>query len=216
MTRGMAMFLTLFVLAFALLASWYSGQRTDYFPVQLETTDGDCVRSDGHVERQPVMYDGEAEWYSGALSGLHEPSLYRRPTATPRSIRFTWLRSFHDPVVIRIDAMPDGRQRLTAKQGSAVAVSGARPGTAQSREQVRLLTPSEAGALEEVLAKNQLFTLPPSGCSLGVDGAVWLVEANDPSRGYHYRKRQSPDTGPERMLGLHLLGLTGWNVDPIY
>lgn len=57
---------------------------------------------------------------------------------------------------------------------------------------------------------------PPSGCRGGVDGAEWILEGHDPSRGYQYRKRWAPEDGMEHDLGLFLLGLTGWDVEPVY
>lgn len=215
MTRGMAMVLTLLVLGLAVFTGWYSNRRTDYFPRSLQTTFVECELAPGVVERQPVQDDFEADWFSGELADFGEPSLYRRPTSTPRSIRFTWLRSFHDPVVIRVDAATDGRQKMTAKQHPAgMGFSGATG--ARARETTRFLTPTEGAALQAMVDETGLFRSPASGCWCCLDGARWIVEGNDPQQGYRYRSRQSPEHGPERQLGLHLLALTGWNVGRIY
>ena len=216
MTRGMMMVLTLMVLGFAVFASWYSGQRTDYFPDSLQTTFAECEMAPGIVERLPAQDEFEADWFSGELSAFGEPSLYRRPSATPRSIRFTWLRSFHDPVVIRVDATGDGRQRMTAKQHPAGLGFVGGPGVSRAREVTRVLSSTETAALQTVVEQAGLFRSPASGCWCCLDGARWIVESNDPQQGYRYRSRQSPDEGFERQLGLHLLTLTGWNVGPIY
>lgn len=216
MTRGMAMVLTLVVLGFAIFAGWYSGQRTDYFPQSLQTTFGKCEPFPGIVERRQVQSDLEAEWYSGELSAFGEPSLYRRPASAPRSIRFTWLRSFHDPVVIRVDTAKDGRQVITAKQHPGGVGFGPEPGVRRNREMTRFLSPPEAAALERAVEEAGLFRSPPSGCSCCLDGAQWLVEGDDPEHGYRYRSRQSPKEGLERQIGMHLLGLTGWDVGRVY
>lgn len=216
MTRGMAMILTLLVLGFAIFAGWYSGQRADYFPASLQAAKTICESSPGDFEAQTVQTDFEDQWFSGELAAFHEPSLYRRPATAPRSIRFTWLRSFHDPIVVRIDAAPDGRQTLTAKRRPAGHGYGPTPGAGRSIELERLLTPPEATALDAAIARSGLFDAPAAGCSCCLDGAQWIIEGVDPLGGYRYRNRQSPKDGLEHALGLHLLGLTGWDVGDIY
>ena len=53
-------------------------------------------------------------------------------------------------------------------------------------------------------------------CGLrGLDGAQWLVETVD-DRGYRFDKEWSPNDGDIRRVGLALLGLTGWKIDPVY
>ena len=216
MTRGFAVVLTLLLLGFALFTAWWSTRRTDYFPTALQSVFIDCV-SPGGRDRQPVLYDFSADWYSGVLSDFEEPSLYRRPADAPRSVRFTWIRSFHDPIVVRIDTLTDGSSRLTAKQNPAGAGFGPEariPGP--PRRMMRLLNPVEEEALDRALAASRLFEVESSGCQTGVDGAQWIVEGADPIKGYRFRDVQSPQAGLERDLGLFLLGLTGWDVEPIY
>ena len=70
--------------------------------------------------------------------------------------------------------------------------------------------------LDEVVAHSELFNLPSASCAYATDGAQWIIEGADPTHGYRYRMYQSPSVGPERDLGLFLLGLTGWDVEPIY
>ncbi len=216
MTRGLAMVLTFLVLAFAMFAGWYSSQRTDYFPDSLRTASAVCEPLPGVFERRIVQRDSEDEWYSGELSAFGEPSLYRRPADTPPSIRFTWIRSFHDPVVVRVDTAADGRQTMTARRRPAGHGFGHEPGVSREVELVRQLSPAETTALQAAIDRVGLFEAPANGCSFGLDGAVWLIEAADPALGYRYRARQSPRQGLEHSLGLHLLALTGWDVGRIY
>lgn len=216
MSRGMMMVLTFLVLAFAMFAGWYSSQRTDYFPDSLRTSFCVCEPMPGVLERRVVQQYFEDEWYSGQLSAFGEPSLYRRPAATPRSIRFTWIRSFHDPVVVRIDTAADGRQTMTARRRPGGQGFGLEPGVDRDTELVRKLSVAEETALQAAIDDVGLFEAPASGCPFGVDGAEWIIEAADPRRGYRYRARQSPKEGLEYSLGLHLLALTGWDVGRIY
>ncbi len=216
MARGGAIILILLVLAFAIFAGWYSGQRRDYFPESLHSAFGDCEVTPKKKDRQQVLDPFQDEWYSGALSAFDEPSLFDRPRGALRSVRFTWLRSFHPAVVVRIDTTDDGTLRLTAKQRSDVGFDE-RGGVQQDKALSRELTPIEAAGVERMLKESGLFRSNPSGCTRGVDGARWLVEGSDPRFGYRYRNNQIPSGGGlERTVGLHLLGLTGWTFDPVY
>ena len=216
MTRGMAMLLTLLTLAFAMFAGWYSGQRTDYFPASLQTASAVCVSDLGDINEQQVLDEFEDLWLSDELSAFGEPSLYRRPSSAPPSIRLTWIRSFHDPIVVRVDTTADGRSIMTARRRPGGL--GFRPSEGIDRNQsiVRQLSAAEATALQKAIDDVGLFNAPASGCRCCVDGSLWLIEAADPQHGYRFRSRQSPKGGLERALGLHLLALTGWDPGRIY
>jgi len=210
-TRGLAVVLTLVVLAFAIFAGWHSNQLTDYFPRDLQSQTSDCEVAPGRWERQTVQDEYEVEWFRGELSALGEPSLSRLPASKASSVRFTWLRSFHDPVVVRVDTV-DGVRTLTAKQHPK-GYSGDIP---RDREVVRVLTDGEVPALDAVLEDTGQFERPSNACRCCADGAQWIVESADGRHGYRYRNIQSPRSGPERRLGLHLLGLTGWSFERVY
>ncbi len=216
MTRGFAVVLTLLVFGLALFTAWWSTRRTDYFPVGLQSVFTDCEPLPGIRHRQPVLDDFSDDWYSGVLSDFEEPSLYRRPADAPRSVRFTWIRSFHDPIVVRLDSQSGGGWRLTAKQIPGGAGFSPEPGVMRPRRLERLLATAEVEALGQALASSRLFESPSKGCQTGLDGAQWVLEGADPIQGYRFRDFQSPRSGPERDLGLFMLGLTGWDIEPIY
>jgi hypothetical protein len=212
MTRGYALVLGLLVIASALFAGWYGSTRVVYFAPALFEQSIECGFEEG--DRQPVIDRFEADWYGEALRGFDEPSLYRAsvtPGHTMRSLRFTWLRSFRDPVVVRIDQRADGSARLTAGQRA----QGRRAGSV-TRKISRLLTPEEVQELDGVLIRAALPDQPPKLCERGADGAEWIIEAVEPSTGYIYVNRWSPRDGPVREVGLHLLGLTGWQIADVY
>ncbi|HEV2082672.1 MAG TPA: hypothetical protein VGR32_09490 [Brevundimonas sp.] len=202
--RGLVVVLFLIVLAFALFAGWWSNRRTEYFPVGLADEMADCIV---HGIERPAMGPDEAEGFADALADFREPSLFRRPERAGRSVRLTYLPSLiGDDVVVRIDALPDGRQHMIAKRK-----------TSGGDEMIdRVLSPAEAANLEQVLQRTDFFSLPPSGCSPFPDGVQWILEGWSPATGYAYRQRQSPEPGVERTLGLHLAGLTGWTLEPVF
>lgn len=214
MDRGMAMLLTLLVLASALFAGWYSMRRTHYFPERLATTFPQCAGTAYEHSRWAIQDESDNEWFTGELAGFREPLLYRQPASARRSVRFLLVPDFYDPAVVRIDTLENGSLQLTAKQrpgGAGYPRGGER---LNARELTRTLRPDEAQRFEALLARVALFDLPDGGCQRGLHGEQWIVEASD--RGvYRYRQFQSPDNGVERDIGLMMLGFTGWEVEPL-
>ena len=162
------------------------------------------------------MDEFEREWYSSDLQAAREPSLFEASSGLVRSgvgvVRFTWLRSFHRPVVVRVKWTASRRPRLVATELSGKG--GYDPGVPVRRID-RPLTRAEALELRDALVRARVFALPPKNCDLGGDGAQWLLEGVD-RQGYHFVGRWSPTRGPVRDLGLSMLSLTGWRFDEIY
>ena len=190
----------------------YSGPA--YFPASLGVPTLRC-RYD-RARLQPVLSDFVRDWYSRQLAAAAEPSLYLASQA-PRpagsaTLRFTWLRSFHAPVTIRIETAGPGRHRLVAKQLSGAG--GYEPGHVE-RTIDRVLSAEEVGRLQAILARARVFALAPDPCRGGTDGSEWIFESVD-AGGYHYAAVWSPDDGPAHALGRFLMGLTGWEFSDIY
>jgi hypothetical protein len=210
MPRGGLIVLILLVLAFAIFAAWSSSRRTDYFPQHLNHAVSACEVAPGVVEQQVVLEEDVDRWLSAELADVGEPSLYRRPASTPRSVRLTWLGAFRHPVVVRVDTLRDGRQQLTALKGPAGAGFGPADDPVEPRKMIRLLTPAETAGLRVAVEEARLFSSPSSGCRRGIEEGRVVLEGADPRAGYRYRSVQSPK-GDERALGLYLLSLAGWD-----
>jgi hypothetical protein len=190
----------------------YSGPA--FFPVSLAEPTINCPWSEGRL--QPILGDFARNWYSLQLAAAAEPSLYLaaqgpRP-ADGATLRFTWLRSFHHPVTIRIETTGPGRHRLVAKQLSGAG--GYDPGHVD-RTLDRALTPDEAGRLAAMLARTRIFDLAPDPCGGGADGAQWIFEGVD-AGGYHFVDRWTPREGAANELGRFLMSLTGWEFGAVY
>jgi hypothetical protein len=206
------------VMVLALAALTQGGARAtgaDYFPKSFFEPSASCPGSSSKVV---VINEVEAGWYPRHWQAADEPSLYAQSLSPARSVartyRFTWLRSFDPPVVVRIDVGADGRMRLVAKQLSGKG--GYAPG--RIGKQVRRdLSRDEAAGIAAVLDKTHVLDLPPSGCSavIGLDGAQWIFESSE-AGSYRFVNRWSPDAGPAREAGLAFLGLTGWTFDKVY
>jgi len=183
-------------------------QTSGYFPPALFQQRVDC----GWSLRRKAKYaitEFEDAWYSKHLRAAGE-RLLSFASGSPEALRFTWLRTFHAPVIIRVEWASPSRAALTATTLSGAG--GYEPGGVADTVR-RPLTPEEIQRL--VALREAALREPPAECTMMLDGAEWIVEAAG-ADGYHYVNAQSPETGAVRDLGLALLGFTGWTVDSIY
>lgn len=166
--------------------------------------------------RQVAVDSFDDEWFSKHLKAAGEPSLYRaarRPHAAGAgALRFTWLPSFHHPVIVRIVWGPGQPPRLIATLLSGAG--GYEPGHIDKRMN-RPLTKAEMTRLRALLLRTRVLEEPPTTCTFGVDGAEWVIESVS-GAGYHLIKRWSPEKGGVHELGMALLGLTGWRFREVY
>jgi hypothetical protein len=191
--------------------------QAGYFPPAFAGQSFTCsypTKSGIRSEKGVILDDFESGWYSRPLRTASEPSLYQT-SLKPRGgqderLRFTWLRSFHPPVIVRIEM--GQAPRLIATQLSGAG--GYAPGTVEKRID-RALTSQEVANLRAVLSRTQVIAMAPRDCNRGMDGAEWIIEDVD-SRGYHFIDRWSPEKGGVHELGLFLVGLTGWQIKDVY
>ena len=201
-----------FAAALALPQASASAAPTEYeFPPKLFEATVPCP---GWGDRKvPVLNDLEVRWYSRHWRAAAEPALY--PAATQpgeATYRFTWLRSFDHPIIVRIEAAADGKMEIAATELSGAG--GYAPGRVMRRLH-RRLTDRERSRVLALVSQPELFAGPGSECDTGMDGAEWIVEARD-DQAYRFVKAWSPDAGSVHDLGLALLRLTRWELDPIY
>jgi len=214
-TRGFAVVQVLGVIALAIMTAWIATTKSMHFPMALRDQHWVCDMGQGH-RWYPSTLDADADaWYSSALRAAREPSLYLASLdaeAEPvEVVRFTWLRSFHDPIVVRVDQTTDGVTRMTATQ---MYMGLPRDGRAY-RQVARQLSAEEATAFKNLVATGGLSEALPIGCNGWLDGAEWIIERSRTGH-YAYWNRRSPDEGPVRDVGLMMLKLTGWSVEPVY
>jgi len=183
-------------------------EGTAYFPQAVREAALRCGLF-GVGARRELMSAHRAGWYTEHLVAAGEAPLFR---SSGRSLRFTWLRTFHAPVVIRLDTGADGGVTMTATELSGHG--GYEPGTVARRIE-RSLSSQEVAGLTRTLEDTAVLEQAPGECRLGLDGAQWTIESVGPE-GYRFVDRQSPGDGPVRAFGLHLIGLTGWIYDDLY
>ncbi len=142
---------------------------------------------------------GQYEWYSAQLSALGEPSLFSLAgDSTAEAYRFTWLRSFHHPIAVRLTPKPDGTGVLTVKIASGAG--GFRPGLLSQNTSLPL-TQEQTQRFRLRLQQLKFWSLPnPVNDGKGTDGSEWIIEGVRKGR-YHVVDRWTPTSGPVRELG---------------
>jgi hypothetical protein len=143
------------------------------------------------------------------LVQMNEPSLVNTRTSDNQgTYRFTWLRSFHSKVVVRlwIDA---GVRMLTVKELSREHDNQV---GRLSLDQTRALNEDEWAEFTRLFNEACVWTLPSTrGDAFATDGAWWVFEAN--SEGYYQVvARQAPESS-YRDLGLYMLKLSRLGLD---
>lgn len=184
--------------------------QSPFFPASLKTEIGECPsRSFRPAYERVVLDDYEMGWFASELRAFHEEPLLPNQHATSRTVRFNYQPSFSGPVMVRTTETEDGLVHLYAKR--MAGWSGCNSHTASCVVD-RHLTDAETKALRA--AQKGLLRRPSYGCSTGVDGSRWIVEAS--GRGdYRLWHDWMPEDGDIRELGTAMLELTGWRFERI-
>jgi len=127
-------------------------------------------------------------WYSNTLSAFEEPKLFNYK-GDDEFYRFTWLRSFHNPIVIRFQKQA-GKYVLATKE--MTDYEGYIPNKFINNT-VQYLPASKWDNLEFKLGRYYFWSIPtldPKPAPM--DGAQWILEANIKGK-YRFATRHSPD-----------------------
>lgn len=150
---------------------------------------------------------GTAEWLKTQLSDLNEACLYNDETNLNSTIyRFTWLRSFHHPIAIRIEKN-DNEIMLYWKIGKGAG--GYKPeGLKKSgKKKVNL---KEWIEFKDFLKASNFDSLPNEKYIPMTDGATWTLEKKTPEV---FKAHHSNSPSMEfRKACLYLLDLTNIKV----
>jgi hypothetical protein len=123
---------------------------------------------------------------------MNEPPLRQKPEI--EAYRFLWLRSFHHPVSVRIEA---SRGTSTVVAVELNGLGGYDPGTINRRTE-RVLSPQEWSSLQNAIRAAGFWDAPTDEPAEepDVDGAEWILEGYRAGV-YHAVNRSSP-SGPFR------------------
>jgi hypothetical protein len=119
-------------------------------------------------------------WYSKHLRAMKEEPLYSPDGEWVESYRFLWLRSFHNPVAVRI--WKCGSVRFVSVK-ELDGAGGYDPGKLKL-ERKRELTPDEWREFMRYLEDSCYWQLPTQDDTIGFDGAQWIFEGVKGGR-YH-------------------------------
>lgn len=174
-----------------LIAGGTAAQDVQYFP--------NLAFDDNQDENDFIV-----QWYTSHLKALQEPSLLEQATTGKQAYRFLWLRSFHNPISVRLNVNPDGTSLLTVKETSGRG--GYAPGHLTTNV-VKTLSKEETdwflGCVQEVKYWN-LPTREPKTDVIGTDGAQWVIEGVKDGK-YKVVDRWSPEKGAVHSLGITML-----------
>jgi hypothetical protein len=149
------------------------------------------------------------DWFSKQLAAMNEPSI---SCGKPGDVyRFTWLRTFHHPVAVRIAAQGDGAILYAVELDGA---GGYAPGKVL-RKIERTLSSSEFKDLKILFSNSQFSLMPTTEDRAGFDGSEWILEQSGKA-GYHLVVRWTPENGAVRDIGNLFLSFTGWTFEEVY
>ena len=153
------------------------------------------------LDHDQGLDDFAVNWYSKNLKAMGEPSLLELAKTRAHVYRFLWLRSFHNPVAVRLNVNEDGTSLLAVKVTNGRG--GCAPGVLVKNETRRLSKDYTQGFLDQVRQLGY-WSLPTDGNQGGCDGAEWILEAVKDGR-YKLVVRWSPERGEVRTLGLRMM-----------
>lgn len=141
-------------------------------------------------------------WYGEHLSAMGEQKLYKLKDKQGQFIfRFTWLRTFHHPICLRLEHTKDGKTVLYGKELDGAG--GYEPGSLITDRKIELTSEQYAEFKKKLDSAFFLLRSTEDRNNEGNDGAQWIFEVNDSGQ-YHVVDRWCPD-GSLRELGLWLL-----------
>lgn len=200
MVRAFALSLALSAACFAPAQGQAPPPASPYFPAEL-LTDGACG---------PTIGTFENAWYSRVLRGAGEASLLplKRSANSGQVVRFSFLPSFIEQIIIRLDVPATGPVRLTAKR---LAGDGNRKPYRISANISKTLSVAESARVRKLIAAARISQIAPKDCAAGggLDGDTWIIESVGRGQ-YHYVNRWSPPTSEVRAFGTELARLVGW------
>lgn len=146
------------------------------------------------------------EFYSKMLTVLKEPSLITESTNKEEAYRFLWLRTFDEPISLRI---------LKAESGTTIVIkksdgkSGYEPGKLVI-DTTKSLSAEEWQKFMILLENNCFWGMRSWNDNLGLDGTTWILEGVKNGR-HHLVARWSPGGGDFQQACEYLLQLSELN-----
>ena len=168
----------------------------------------------GVFSEYPDLSDFRSRWYAKHLRAMSEPSMLE--AAKDKSVegyRFLWLRTFRQPIAIRMTIRPDGSAQLTGIE--MTGKGGYDPGIVATTQIVEI-SQDQIHQFRSLLDTTEYWSMPTVDVRLHEerirDGDEWILEGVRDGR-YHVVARVSPRNGTYREACLYLLSLSKIEVD---
>jgi hypothetical protein len=151
-------------------------------------------------------------WFSEHLLAMHERPLFPAPYGS-EIFRFTWLRSFHNPMTFRLVVNPLGGGILYATKNSGNG--GFKPGVVLEAQETPI-NAIEVAQFQKRLSEIGFWYMPRfDEENHGLDGARWILEST--RSGVHYFvMRQSPGGTEFQKVMIEFMNLSGMDLGEIY
>ena len=165
-----------------------------YFPIAIQFDSNKCIGLDSFSN----------EWYSKHLRTMDEPILYEGELEK-EIFRFTWLRTFHNPIIIRIENINDSINLIYKVTDGA---GGYEPGELVI-DRRKLLTLNDWNKFIHLVNSCDFWTTMPCEKIIeGLDGSQWILEgATD--KYYQIIDKWTPREGAYYDCCNNLIELTG-------
>ena len=164
---------------------------------------GSSLLASGQEKPQPT----KNKYYEHQLQALKETSIGNvQSDGVTQSYRLLWLRTFHHPVVVRVDVLSDGTGRVRVKETSGQG--GYEPGKLIKNDASKL-TAQDVQWFVDRMQESGFWELPPdekqAENEIVLDGATWVVEGKKGDQ-YHVAERYAPTCNDKvRNIGLMML-----------
>jgi len=166
----------------------------------------------GSFDPKPEREKFLVEWYEKYLAAMGESALSVRREEPAEVYRFLWLRSFHNPMAVRVWRTSEGRfisvKELRFKSfGDNEDADDYKLGKLIA-DDTRPLRAEEWDEFTRLLEGACYWNLAARRDTDGEDGARWILEGARDGR-YHVVDEWTPQSGAYREACLHLLKLSG-------
>lgn len=146
-------------------------------------------------------------WFSKHLYAMNEPILSTQQN-TEEVFRFTWLRTFHHPVIVRLVKTAD---KYLLYWKSSTGAGGYKPGVLYI-DKFRELDQKTWNSFTVKYNAVNFKAMNTNEASFGTDGAMWIFEAGKGAN-YHMVYRHGPrEELAYRECCLYLLSLTDMKI----
>ncbi|MGI8543653.1 MAG: hypothetical protein ACR2MD_09285 [Aridibacter sp.] len=148
-------------------------------------------------------------WYGKHLKASNEKSLLETFDTDLEIYRFTWLRTFHHPVIVRLEKQKNEVKVIYKELDGA---GGYEPGKI-IKETENSINNKDWCKFIKLLNETDYWQMPTQKIDeWGNDGAIWILEGVKDNR-YHSVDRWTPRKGNYREVGLFMLKLSDFDLD---